>query len=89
MATSDALASRVERACLAQVEAWVLADRVGETFRAVVLHAEANGAVRCSWRIRRWCPGASGTKLPEGERIEVRLTAEADPVRRKVTFVPA
>jgi hypothetical protein len=26
--------------------------------------------------------------LPEGERIEVRL-AEADPVRRKVTFVPA
>jgi len=43
MAASDALASRVERACLSQVEAWVLAERVGETFPAVVLHAEAHG----------------------------------------------
>jgi exoribonuclease R len=87
MATSDALASRVERACLAQVEAWVLADRVGETFPAVVLHAEARGGevfVADPPVVSR----CVGDELPEGERIEVRL-AEADPVRRKVTFVPA
>jgi exoribonuclease R len=87
MATSDALASRVERACLSQVEAWVLADRVGETFPAVVLHAEARGGevfVADPPVVSR----CVGDELPEGERINVRL-AEADPVRRKVTFVPA
>src|SRR5437763_1041123 len=35
MATSDTLATRVERTCLDQVQAWVLADRVGEEFDAV------------------------------------------------------
>jgi exoribonuclease R len=87
MATSDNLASRVERACLSQVEAWVLAERVGETFPAVVLHAEARGGevfVADPPVVSR----CVGDELPEGERIEVRL-AEADPVRRKVTFVPA
>jgi exoribonuclease R len=87
MATSDALASRVDRACVSQVEAWMLADRIGDTFPAVVLHAEARGGEvfvteppvvsRCI-----------GDDLPEGQRIMVRLT-EADVVRRKVTFVPA
>ena len=87
MAASDALASRVERACLAQVEAWVLAERVGETFPAVVLHAEAHGGevfVADPPVVSR----CVGDDLPEGERIEVRL-AEADVVRRKVTFAPA
>ncbi|HEX3589251.1 MAG TPA: RNB domain-containing ribonuclease [Pseudonocardiaceae bacterium] len=87
MATSDALANRVDKACLSQVEAWVLADRVGDTFPAVVLHAEAKGGevfvadppvvARCV-----------GDELPEGERITVRLV-EADVARRKVTFQPA
>ncbi|HWC81449.1 MAG TPA: RNB domain-containing ribonuclease [Pseudonocardiaceae bacterium] len=84
MAASDALASRVERACLAQVEAWMLADRVGAVFPAVVLRAETHvGEVfvaeppvvaRCA-----------GEELPEGDRIRVRLV-EADPMRRKVSF---
>jgi exoribonuclease R len=87
MASSDTLASRVDKACLSQVEAWVLADRVGETFPAVVLHAESRGGevfvadppvvARCV-----------GDELPEGERITVRLI-EADVTRRKVTFEPA
>jgi exoribonuclease R len=87
MAPSDALATRVERTCLEQVQAWVLADRVGEEFDAVVLRAEAAGAevfvnpppvmARCD-----------GERLPEGERIRVRL-AEANPERRRVRFQPA
>lgn len=84
MAGSDTMAGRVERACLSQVEAWMLADRVGEVFPAVVLHAEAHGGevfvadppvvARCA-----------GENLPEGARIAVRVT-EADPQRRKVIF---
>ncbi len=84
MASSDLLASRVERTCLAQVEAWVLADRIGEVFPAVVLHAEAHGGevfvaqppvvARCV-----------GDGLPEGHQIQVRLV-EADAGRRKVGF---
>ncbi|GAB2991373.1 RNB domain-containing ribonuclease [Saccharothrix stipae] len=84
MGGSDALASKVDRACLDQVEAWVLADRVGQRFEAVVLRADSGGADvfvpqppvmgRCT-----------GENLPEGERIAVRLV-EADPERRKVVF---
>jgi exoribonuclease R len=84
MATSDALASRVDRACLSQVEAWMLADRVGETFPAVVLHAEAKGGevfVADPPVVSR----CVGDDLPEGERIVVRLV-EADVARRRVTF---
>jgi exoribonuclease R len=87
MASSDTLASRVDRACLSQVEAWMLADRVGELFPAVVLHAEARGGevfvadppvlARCA-----------GDDLPEGERIMVRLV-EADAERRRVAFQAA
>lgn len=87
MAASDAVASRVERACLSQVEAWVLADRVGATFPAVVLHAEAHGGevFVADPPVVSKCVG---DELPEGERIEVRLV-EADIQRRKVMFEPA
>ncbi|WP_407640519.1 RNB domain-containing ribonuclease [Actinokineospora iranica] len=84
MESSDSLASKVDRACLDQVEAWVLHDQIGQEFDAVALRAEpataeifiANPPVlaRCT-----------GTSLPEGETIRVRLT-EADEVRRKVAF---
>jgi exoribonuclease R len=87
MGASDALASKVERAFLDQVESWVLADRVGEAFSAVVLRADASGAevfvadppvlARCV-----------GDALPEGELIRVRL-AEVNPRRRLVVFEPA
>jgi exoribonuclease R len=87
MVGSDALASRVERACLSQVEAWVLADRVGERFPAVVLHAEARGGevFVAEPPVVAKCVGDG---LPEGARIDVRL-AEADVPRRRVSFVPA
>ncbi|KAA2263859.1 RNB domain-containing ribonuclease [Solihabitans fulvus] len=87
MGSSDALASKVERACLDQVEAWVLADRVGQEFDAVVLRADASGAdvFVVAPPVMARCAGAG---LPEGERIRVRLV-EADEARRKVSFTRA
>ncbi|MEU6646554.1 RNB domain-containing ribonuclease [Saccharomonospora sp. NPDC046836] len=84
MNSSDARAARVERACLDQVEAWILAEHIGRTFEAVVLRAEETRAeifienppvlTKCS-----------GTGFPDSGRITVRLTA-VDPARRKVSF---
>ncbi|MFD9895848.1 RNB domain-containing ribonuclease [Amycolatopsis sp. NPDC059027] len=84
MTASDLLAAKVERACIDQVEAWVLAERVGGEFSAVVLRAEETRAeilvedppvmAKCA-----------GEKFPEGERIAVRLTA-VDVEKRKVSF---
>ncbi|MFE2751382.1 RNB domain-containing ribonuclease [Actinosynnema sp. NPDC059335] len=84
MGGSDALAAKVDRACLDQVEAWVLADRVGQEFDAVVLRADANGAdvFVAQPPVMGRC---TGEDLPEGERVVVRLV-EADPERRKVVF---
>ncbi|MEU5693779.1 RNB domain-containing ribonuclease [Actinosynnema sp. NPDC020468] len=84
MGGSDAVAGKVERACLDQVEAWVLADRVGAEFDAVVLRAEGHGAdvFVAQPPVMGRC---SGDELPEGETIRVRLL-EADPARRKVIF---
>jgi exoribonuclease R len=84
MSVSDALAAKVERACLDQVEAWVLAGSVGDVFDAVVLRAETNsGEVFVTEPpVMAKC---SGSELPEGERITVRLV-EADTTRRKVSF---
>src|SRR5204862_477957 len=44
MAASDVLAAKVERACIDQVEAWVLAEQVGGEFSAVVLRADETKA---------------------------------------------
>ena len=84
MGGSDALSTKVERACLDQVEAWVLAGQVGATFDAVVLRAEAtSGEVFVTDPpVMAKCEGAN---LPEGERINVQLT-EVDMVRRRVSF---
>jgi exoribonuclease R len=84
MSVSDALAAKVERACLDQVEAWVLADSVGDVFEAVVLRSESNsGEVFVTEPpVMAKC---SGAELPEGEQIKVRLV-EADTARRKVSF---
>lgn len=84
MGGSDALAGKVERACLDQVEAWVMADRVGQEFDAVVLRADNNGAdlFVAQPPVMGRC---AGPDLPEGERIRARLV-QADPERRKVAF---
>ncbi|WP_235925970.1 RNB domain-containing ribonuclease [Actinokineospora pegani] len=87
MAASDGLAAKVDRACLDQVEAWVLADRVGEEFDAVVLRAGAESAevFIVEPPVLARCAGAG---LPEGATIRVRLT-EVDVDRRRVSFAPA
>lgn len=84
MGASDALASKVERASLDLVEAWVLAGRVGQEFSAVVLRAgEQEGEVFiANPPVLAKC---AGKRLPEGEQVEVRLV-EADPVQRRVRF---
>jgi exoribonuclease R len=84
MAASDTLAGRVERACLDQVEAWVLADRVGQEFDAIVLRSDGTSAevfVPDPPVIAKCADG----NLPEGERVRVRLT-RADADARKVVF---
>jgi exoribonuclease R len=83
MGSSDRNATQVERACIAQAQAWSLADRVGTEFTATVLRAGEDAEVfvteppviaRCL-----------GDGLAEGQRVRVRLR-ESDPVRRVVLF---
>ncbi|ANZ42592.1 ribonuclease II [Lentzea guizhouensis] len=84
MGASDSLASKVERASLDQVEAWVLTGRVGQEFEAVVMRSGDNEAevFIASPPVLAKC---AGSHLPEGERIHVRLT-EADPATHRVRF---
>jgi exoribonuclease R len=84
MGASDSLASKVERASLDLVEAWVLAGRVGQEFDAVVLRSgeqEAEIFVATPPILAK----CTGRRLPEAERLRVRL-AEADPATRQVRF---
>ncbi|MFD7845017.1 RNB domain-containing ribonuclease [Nocardia sp. NPDC059764] len=85
MRRTDALAGKVDRACLDLTEATVLSPRLHTDFDAVVLR-EANGTRPAEIFIAdppvlAKCTGAP----PEGENVQVRL-AEADPVTRTVTF---
>ena len=65
-------------------EAWLLADRVGQTFTALVLEADEKVATITldDPVVRARC---TGVNLPVGERISVRLV-EADQAARKVRF---
>lgn len=83
MGASDSVASKVDRASLDLVEAWVLSGRVGEEFPAVVLRAgERDGDVFVSDPpVLAKCSG----RLPEGETVRVRLV-EADAGERRVRF---
>lgn len=92
MAASERLAAQAERACLDQVETWLLAGRVGERFEAIVLrsdndstgaHAAANADVYVTDPpVLGRCHGIG---LREGRTVQVRLV-EADPGTRKVRF---
>ncbi|HVV10797.1 RNB domain-containing ribonuclease [Amycolatopsis sp.] len=84
MSASDTNAARVERACIDQVESWMLAEHIGGTFEAVVLRAdEAKAEIMVEDPpVMAKCAGAN---LPEGERITVRLLS-VDVDRRKVSF---
>lgn len=84
MDRTDSVAAKVERACLDQVETWVLADRVGQRFEAIVLSADGGKAdiMLTDPPVLAKCTGEG---LTEGERVGVRLV-EVDPVRRTTTF---
>lgn len=84
MEASDRLAAQVDRACIDQVESWLLADAVGQSFGAVVLRTNTEGGEIFVTEppVLAKCRGAG---LVEAERVRVRLV-EADPVRRKVSF---
>lgn len=88
MGWSDSRASRVERACLDQVGAWVLAERVGTTFDGVVLRFDAAGAAEVFVQNPPLLARCSGVTAPEGSEIAVRLT-EVDVVGRRVCFEQA
>ncbi|MBB2913724.1 exoribonuclease R [Streptosporangium becharense] len=82
-------ASGVERACVDLVEAFVLRERVGQTFDAVVVDV----AEERPWGLVQVTEPAvvarcDGEGLPLGEALRVRLT-RADPATREVRFSPA
>lgn len=81
---SDALANRVDKACLDQVEAWVLGNRLGGEFDAIVLRSEGGPAevFLTDPPVIAKCAGAD---LPEGETVRVRLV-EVDAEARRVSF---
>jgi len=84
MKESDRRASKADRTCIDQAEVWALSGRVGESFDAVVMHADREGgevAVLEPPVIAR-CRGAG---LPEGAQVSVRLS-DVDEVRREVQF---
>ncbi|MBL1074410.1 RNB domain-containing ribonuclease [Nocardia sp. 2] len=85
MRRSDAVAGKLERACIDLTESTLLAQRVGTDFDAVVLR-EANGTRPAEIFVAdppvlAKCEGAP----LEGRRVKVRLTV-ADPLTRTVTF---
>jgi exoribonuclease R len=86
MASSDARAGKLERACLDVVEAALLAGRVGQTFDAVVVDVNRTGG-----KVQVLDPvvlaAAAGT-FTLGERVRVRL-AQADPTAGTVRFEQA
>ena len=84
MEGSDTLAGRVDKACLDQVEAWVLGDRIGHEFDAIVLRADG-GSAEVFLTDPPVIAKCAGESLPEGETVRVRLV-QADAEARKVSF---
>lgn len=84
MTTSDQRASRADRTCIDQAEVWSLSGRIGESFEAVVMHADRDGGevVLLDPPVIARCRGAG---LHEGERVSIRLAA-VDERRREVEF---
>jgi exoribonuclease R len=85
MAAADHRAHEVDRAVVDATEAWLLRDRVGESFPALVLDADerAGTVLVDDPPIRARC---DGTDLPVGDHIHARLE-RADVEHREVRFV--
>ncbi|MBG0823671.1 RNB domain-containing ribonuclease [Planomonospora sp. ID91781] len=79
-------AGAAERECVNLVEAFVLRDRVAQTFDAVVIGADEDGS---GGEVQLLDPPVvarcDGERLPLGEPVRVRLT-RADPATREVRF---
>jgi exoribonuclease R len=84
MRAADHRAHEAEHAVLDMTEAWLLRDRVGQLFDALVIDADEHAATITldEPAVRARC---SGPNLPVGERISARLV-EADVMHRKVRF---
>ena len=84
MAGADKLAHLVDRAVVDMTEAWLLQDRIGQTFPATVIDADEKAAtiVVDQPAVRARCDGAN---LPVGQRITARLVS-ADVATRSVRF---
>jgi exoribonuclease R len=84
MAAAERLAHDVDRAVVDMTEAWLLKDRIGQHFPAVVIDAAEHGGtvVLDEPAVRARC---DGTALHVGERVSVVLV-EADVTRREVRF---
>ncbi|WP_062348678.1 RNB domain-containing ribonuclease [Herbidospora yilanensis] len=91
MSAATRRSSGVDRACVDLVEAFLLRDRIGETFEAVVVDVAENGK---SGQIQLADPAViarcDGADLPLGHRISARLL-RADTATREIRFawVPA
>jgi exoribonuclease R len=86
MASSDARAGSLERSCLDLVEAAVLADRIGDTFQAVVVDTSPTGG-----KVQLLDPVVLATAtgaLTLGAQVVVRLVA-ADVEAGTLHFQPA
>lgn len=84
MKRADHKAHQVDRAVVDATEAWLLRERVGQLFDAVVIDADgdAGTVVLDDPAVRARC---SGQDLPVGKRVRVRLTT-ADVRGRQVRF---
>jgi len=84
MAQADHRAHSIDRAVIDATEAWLLRDRIGETFDATIIDANDHSATITldEPAVRARC---TGDHLTVGDRIRARLT-EADVAARTVTF---
>ncbi|RSN02708.1 ribonuclease II [Nonomuraea sp. WAC 01424] len=88
MAATGRRAGAVDRACVDLVEAFLLRDRIGQAFEAMVIDVDerrGGGQVQLvEPAVIARCDG----ELPLGERVTVRLT-QAEPATREVRFTLA
>lgn len=88
MSATGRRAGAVDRACVDLVEAFLLRDRIGQAFEAMVIDVDerrGGGQVQLvDPAVIARCDGV----LPLGERVTVRLT-RADPATREVRFTLA
>jgi VacB/RNase II family 3'-5' exoribonuclease len=84
MATADRLAHEVDRAVVDAMEAWLLQDRTGDTFDAIVLDVSGERAkiLIDEPPVRANCRGHG---LQDGAHVQVRLVS-ADVTSRTVQF---